>query len=237
MFYRSTHALNIYDSPKGDRLATQMAVGRYLVFAGKGSKPELDAATAASPIILVEDDYPGWLIDGDRQFLQLGDRPQPNPLPTPPTIAQRLSGVIGFIRYAMNLPHQYLWGGALGPNYDCSGLIQTAFVSQGIWLPRDAYQQQNFVTPIAPSELQAGDLVFFGTPERITHVGLALNEYEYLHCSGKDYGHNGIARGDRRGGSRVDDFYAHSYQAAGRVTAAYQSQTLVAPGGGRAAKN
>jgi cell wall-associated NlpC family hydrolase len=224
-FYRSTHALNIYDSSQGDRLATQMAAGRHLL--GPAAIPESTAAA----VILAEDDYPGWVAPTDWHRLQPSDRPQPNPVPTLDTIARCIPEIVDYILHAMAQPHRYLWGGTLPPSYDCSGLIQAAFAAQGIWLPRDAYQQHAFVTPIPAADLGLGDLVFFRTAERITHVGLALNGSEYLHCSGQERGHNGIARGDRRGGTPIDDFYAHHYCAAGRVTAAYASRTLTPTGG------
>ncbi|MGA1623862.1 MAG: C40 family peptidase, partial [Synechocystis sp.] len=91
-------------------------------------------------------------------------------------------------------------------NFDCSGLMQAAFASQGIWLPRDSYQQaafcdrvvdvRNVKTPEfeieqALSQLLPGDLLFFGS-QRIDHVGLYLGNGQYLHSSGKSRGRNGI---------------------------------------------
>ena len=80
---------------------------------------------------------------------------------------------------------------------DCSGLIQMAFASQGIWIPRDAYQQERFCQPVATQVgqlhlLQPGDLVFFGTLRRCNHVGLYLGRGLYRHSSGTEHGRNGI---------------------------------------------
>ncbi|CAD5971624.1 NLP/P60 [Planktothrix tepida] len=51
--------------------------------------------------------------------------------------------------------------------------MQAAFASAGIWIPRDAYQQEAFTQPITfhrdPldfSSLLSGDLIFFGTPKK-----------------------------------------------------------------------
>ena len=75
--------------------------------------------------------------------------------------------------------------------------MQLAFASQGIWIPRDAYQQERFCRPVAVaagdvSQLRPGDLIFFGTAERCTHVGLHLGNGRYRHSSGADHGRNGI---------------------------------------------
>ena len=92
----------------------------------------------------------------------------------------------------MQQPNYYLWGGTVAPNYDCSGLMQAAFKSVGVWLPRDAYQQEAFTQSISFEELLAGDLVFFGSDEKATHVGLYLGEGCYIHSSGQKQGRNGI---------------------------------------------
>ena len=60
---------------------------------------------------------------------------------------------------------------------DCSGLMQMAFASQGIWIPRDAYQQERFCQPVAtqvPDDhicCAQGDLLFSAHAGRCTHVG------------------------------------------------------------------
>jgi cell wall-associated NlpC family hydrolase len=66
----------------------------------------------------------------------------------------------------MATPNEYLWGGTVAPNYDCSGLMQAAFGSVGIQLPRDSYQQEAFTEPVAMDDLQRGDLLFFGPRRR-----------------------------------------------------------------------
>lgn len=71
----------------------------------------------------------------------------------------------------------YLWGGETpGVGFDCSGLVQHAYATAGVDLPRTA-QAQHDAGPLLPAGTapQPGDLVFFGvSSSRITHVGIAL---------------------------------------------------------------
>jgi cell wall-associated NlpC family hydrolase len=68
----------------------------------------------------------------------------------------------------------YLWGGEGEGGFDCSGLVQSAYATAGVTLPRVA-QQQFDAGPFVPAgaPLQAGDLVFFGSDaQHIEHVGM-----------------------------------------------------------------
>lgn len=224
--YRCRANVNVYDSPALDRLATQAAQGRYLRVvecAALAASADLHTTPTALQICLCEDDYPGWLAVADLGALEVATTPyQPQPL-TAQEIQARMPGAIAFTQAAMAQPNEYLWGGTVAPNYDCSGLMQAAFASVGVWLPRDAYQQEAFTQPLALTALQPGDLVFFGPPEKATHVGLYLGNNHYIHSSGKDRGHNGIAIDVLSPeGSPVSQAYYAQLRGAGRVAAAYQ---------------
>ncbi|CBN58230.1 MULTISPECIES: C40 family peptidase [Kamptonema] len=232
--YQCQANINIYDSPKCDRLATQAAAGRHLrivldspvPLVSEGRKENLEVAMPAAGyaygVRLCEDDYPGWLAIQDAQLLEVAEKPYQAKVISEAEIRDKLPSAIAFTRHAMNQPNHYLWGGTVGPNYDCSGLMQAAFASLGIWLPRDAYQQEAFTQPIALASLQPGDLIFFGTTEKATHVGLYLGEGHYIHSSGKEQGRNGIgidilsAEGDL-----VSQRYYRLLRGAGRVVKSY----------------
>lgn len=219
--YRCRADLNLYDSPICTRLATQAAAGRHL-------KIKSLYGDLAIKVCLCEDEYPGWLLMQDIKVLELESGvPDQALCLSEADIRTRLPAVINFTQLAMQQPNHYLWGGTVGPNYDCSGLMQAAFASVGIWLPRDAYQQEAFAQPIAISEIEPGDLVFFGPVQKATHVGLYLGEGCYIHSSGQEIGRNGIGidRLCREQGDEVSRSYYQQLRGAGRVVRSYEPQS------------
>lgn len=214
--------LNIYDSPECQGLSTQAEKGRYLQL-----MPQTLNQTSVK-VCLSEDDYPGWLAIDDLKLLSPATQPLQIKSFSAVQIKQLLPSVIAFTQKAMEQPNYYLWGGTLGPNYDCSGLMQKAFASVGIRLPRDAYQQEAFVQEVCTVEnfdlnsLEPGDLIFFGTPQKATHVGLYLGNGYYIHSSGKDKGRNGIGI-DRLSeqGDEVSRSYYQQLRGVGRVVSSY----------------
>lgn len=184
--YRCRVQLDLYSSPACQGLATQAAANRHLRIMS------LTPTAAAIPIRLCEDDYPAWLKLADTNALELTTDTYRSTTIDRATIATRIPQIIAFAHAAMAVPNQYLWGGTVAPNYDCSGLMQAAFQSQGIWLPRDSYQQEAFTDHISIEEMLPGDLIFFGTPEKTDHVALHLGELRYIHSSGVQMGRNGI---------------------------------------------
>jgi hypothetical protein len=190
--YICTTALNLYKTPELQGLVTQAAAGRHVCLVPTPPEYAKQASVHAHFVKLCEDDYPGWITSTDLGSLQPTDVVYRPVVLNRVEIERRLPEVIDFTHRAMAQPNTYLWGGTVGPNYDCSGLMQTAFASVGIRLPRDSYQQEAFTQPISWDQLQPGDLIFFGTPERTTHVALYLGGGNYIHSSGKDQGRNGI---------------------------------------------
>ena len=222
----STH-LNVYDSSECTRLATQARADRHLVILSDVDNSDSQQAVEAR---LCEDDYPGWLKVQDLQKLEISSRPYRALQVNRPEIYDRLPEVISFARDAMAQPNHYLWGGTVGPNYDCSGLTQAAFASVGIWIPRDAYQQEDFALGVDIYEIEPGDLIFFGSEDRATHVGLYIGEGEYIHSSGKEHGRDGIGI-DRLSSPReeISDRLFQKLRGAGRVMESYQPRNLYSP--------
>lgn len=69
----------------------------------------------------------------------------------------------------------YIWGGeSPSVGFDCSGLVQAAYKTAGITLPRVAQDQYDTTAKLGAGDpLQPGDLVFFGSgPTEIEHVGI-----------------------------------------------------------------
>jgi cell wall-associated NlpC family hydrolase len=70
---------------------------------------------------------------------------------------------------------------AAGPSsWDCSGLTMRAWGSVGVSLPHSSGQQYSRGRPVARSDLQLGDLVFFYSD--ISHVGLYAGNGRVIHA-------------------------------------------------------
>ncbi|MDE0041512.1 MAG: C40 family peptidase [Candidatus Poribacteria bacterium] len=214
-----TH-LDVYDSPECGRLATQARANRHLLILSDAVNV---GARGTVKVRLCEDDYPGWLKVQDLQQLRMCANPYRARRMNREEICTRLPDVVSFTKDAMAQPNSYLWGGTVGPNFDCSGLVQAAFASVGIWLPRDAYQQEDFIHPVAVHDVERGDLIFFGSEERATHVGLYIGEGEYIHSSGRDHGRDGVGI-NRLSPPReeISEWLFQKLRGAGRVMESYQ---------------
>ncbi len=222
MLYRAKANINLYDSPDLHSLATQAAADRFI----RLPDPDL-IGNGPMKVVVVEDGYAAWLDPADEALLAATEDEYVPPVLSQAAIHDRLPAVIAFAMAAMDEPNEYLWGGTVAPNYDCSGLMQAAFIAQGIQLPRDAYQQEAFVQAIAREDLAPGDLVFFGPPEKAKHVGLYIGENRYLHSSGADIGRNGIGIDALSlAAGTVSRNYFAQWRGAGRVVASYRPYGL-----------
>ena len=86
---------------------------------------------------------------------------------------------IAFAYSALGTP--YVWGGTgpSGPSggYDCSGLVQAAWASTGVSIPRDTYQQWAALPHIAASAIEPGDLLFY---DGIGHVAMYIGNGQII---------------------------------------------------------
>ncbi|MGC2449467.1 MAG: SH3 domain-containing C40 family peptidase [Candidatus Sulfotelmatobacter sp.] len=123
--------------------------------------------------------HEGWLqvrLPGQTlAWIRAGDvETDPKPLSIPESIelAKRFLG----------LP--YLWGGRSSFGFDCSGFTQMLVRARGIIMPRDADQQAAWsgMTAIERTDLQPGDLLFFGSSAKdITHTGMYIGDGQFIH--------------------------------------------------------
>ena len=109
--------------------------------------------------------------------------PAPQPVPDPPAPAGGAQAAIAFARAQLGEP--YRWGAAGPDAWDCSGLTMKAWAAGGRSLPHYSVAQYEQSTPIRASQLQPGDLVFWGdtdSPSSIFHVALYLGDGRILHA-------------------------------------------------------
>jgi cell wall-associated NlpC family hydrolase len=66
----------------------------------------------------------------------------------------------------------YEWAAAGPDRFDCSGLTMWAWARGGVSLPHSSQAQYSVTQRVAQSDVQPGDLVFFGSP--IHHVGIYI---------------------------------------------------------------
>ena len=91
--------------------------------------------------------------------------------PAKPPASIPVSGAAGqAVAYAYSkIGDPYVYG-ATGPGtFDCSGLVQAAWASAGVSIPRTTYEQVAALPAVSTNDLQPGDLLFF---DGDGHVGI-----------------------------------------------------------------
>ncbi|MFE9662080.1 MULTISPECIES: C40 family peptidase [unclassified Streptomyces] len=89
-----------------------------------------------------------------------------------------LNAVIAFLKAQVG--DAYVMG-ATGPSsWDCSGLVQAAFKQANINLPRTSQQQSTAGTQVGTSNLQVGDILYWGGAGSAYHTGVYIGNGQYL---------------------------------------------------------
>lgn len=119
---------------------------------------------------------------------------------------------IDIANYAMEfVGYPYVYG-AESPSdgFDCSGLVYYCFGKYGYDLKRTADDQMNHNgVAVSRSNLQVGDLVFFGNSSYANHVGIYIGNNNFVHAANPSSG--------VRVSSMNETYYANRYLCARRI--------------------
>ena len=142
----------------------------------------------------------GWIkvaVDADEAYVSADYVTVTEKLDTAITMTELLYGQgvsdvrVDLVEYAKQfVGNRYVWGGtSLTKGADCSGFVLSVFKKYGISLPHHAASQAGYGTKISASELQPGDLVFYGNSRgSINHVGIYIGGGQVVHASNERSG-------------------------------------------------
>lgn len=122
--------------------------------------------------------------------------------------------IVDVARSWLGTPYSY--GGASRDGIDCSGLVYRVYIdcfgsapTRG--LPRSALSLFSFVEAIPDKSLEPGDLVFFNTTGKLSHVGIYEGEGLFIHAA-SDGSKTGVIE------SRLDEkYWAAHFAGSGRI--------------------
>ena len=98
-----------------------------------------------------------------------------------PVDASKADKLISIAKSKLGSP--YVYGSSGSNSFDCSGYTSYVFRQVGISLPRVASSQAYGAKKVAKADLQKGDLVFFNTFGGISHVGIYMENGNFIHAS------------------------------------------------------
>ena len=104
--------------------------------------------------------------------------PKPDPTRRPATGSSKGAKALAYAKAQLGEP--YVRNAAGPSSWDCSGLTMMAWGSVGVSLPHSSRQQFGRGRPVAKSDLQSGDLVFFYSD--ISHVGVYAGNGQVIHA-------------------------------------------------------
>lgn len=153
----------------GSRDGFELAAGLGLHFGGRGSPPPARSPPAVATADSISTSSPS------------------RGLPDAPAASATLTdSIIATASEAMGRRYQLGGTGTEGQGFDCSGLIQYAYGTHGITLPRRSADQARAgrAVPRQLEQLQPGDLLTFSNRGgTVTHVGMYLGEGRFIHSA------------------------------------------------------
>ncbi len=115
---------------------------------------------------------------------------------------------VSLVDYALQfVGNPYVWGGtSLTNGADSSGFVLSVYANYGYSLPHSSAAQANCGTRISTSELQPGDLLFYGSSaSNISHVAIYIGNGQIVHAS------------DERSGIKISNYNYRTPVAAVRI--------------------
>lgn len=101
--------------------------------------------------------------------------------------SSKAAAVVALAKEQVGKP--YVWG-AEGPDtFDCSGLVQYVYQhAAGVSMPRTTYDQVKVGQTVLLDQLQAGDLVFWGSETAPYHVAIYIGNNQYVNAATPEQG-------------------------------------------------
>ncbi|HZS24024.1 MAG TPA: NlpC/P60 family protein [Gaiellaceae bacterium] len=163
-----------------DRLSSQRAQAQRLLSSIQGQIKQLEAAARARALASAAAARARYDTAAQSQALALqqtavgATASDGSDTVAPPS---QYGGVVGIAMRYLGVP--YVWGGESPSGFDCSGLVAYVYAQVGVSLPHYTGAQWNVGVPVARSDLQPGDLVFF---DGLGHVGIYIGGNEFIHA-------------------------------------------------------
>ncbi|WNL42014.1 C40 family peptidase [Halomonas sp. PAMB 3264] len=102
------------------------------------------------------------------------------PTPNMAGISMERALILSHAQQAIGTPYRF--GGNTPKGLDCSGLVEMTYRAAGFKVPRTADQQYRAL-PGTPQP-RPGDLLFFGSGAKATHVGIYRGNRQMIHAPG-----------------------------------------------------
>ncbi|MEV3928712.1 C40 family peptidase [Streptomyces sp. NPDC049944] len=98
-----------------------------------------------------------------------------------PSSSSATGSAASVIAFAQSQVGDAYVSGGTGPNsWDCSGLVQAAYGSVGIGLPRVSQDQSTAGTQVSLDNLQPGDILYWGGAGSAYHVGIYVGGGQFV---------------------------------------------------------
>ncbi|WEV50889.1 C40 family peptidase [Lactobacillus sp. ESL0731] len=102
-------------------------------------------------------------------------------------VSQRAKAVVNLAESQVG--KSYVWGGDGPDSFDCSGLVQYVYNQVGgVSLPRVTTDQVKVGTTVDMSQLQPGDLLFWGSTDAPYHVAIYVGDNQYVSAATPEQG-------------------------------------------------